>query len=148
MRGVDTNVLVRYLTDDDPTQSPLAQALIHGAEDEGERLYISTIVMCELCWTLRGKRYRYDRPTIAAAFEKMLDARVFEFENRSLVACECAAAYAHMLPRFESAFQGQWDSQIDQVPNLAQIRNEEGYIVPTSIADEMKAMMEAFKAVS
>ena len=43
-------------------------------------------MVCELCWTLRGKRYGYDRPTIAAALEKMLDARVFEFESRSLVA--------------------------------------------------------------
>ena len=59
MRGLDTNVLVRYVTDD---------------------------VVCELCWTLRGKRYRYDRPTIASVLEKMLDAWVFEFEHRALVA--------------------------------------------------------------
>jgi predicted nucleic-acid-binding protein len=86
VRGVDTNVLVRYLTDDDPKQSALARELIQGAEDQGERLYINTIVVCELCWTLRGRRYGYDRPTIAAALEKMLDARVFELENRALVA--------------------------------------------------------------
>ena len=86
MRGLDTNVLVRYITDDDPEQSGVARTLIQGAEDEGVRLYINTIVACELCWTLRGKQYRYDRPTIAAVLEKMLDARVFEFENRSLVA--------------------------------------------------------------
>ena len=86
MRGVDTNVLVRYITDDDPEQSRVARTLIQGAEDEGDRLYINTIVVCELCWTLRGKQYRCDRPTIAAVLEKMLDARVFEFENRALVA--------------------------------------------------------------
>ncbi len=86
MRGVDTNVLVRYITDDDPEQSRVARTLIQGAEDERDRLYVNTIVVCELCWTLRGKQYRYDRPTIAAVLEKMLDARVFEFENRALVA--------------------------------------------------------------
>ncbi len=100
MRGIDTNVLVRYLTDDDPKQSPLARELIQGAEDEGERLYINTIVVCELCWTLRGKRYGYDRPTIAAALVKMLDARVFEFESRSLVA---RATEAYRLGRADFA---------------------------------------------
>jgi len=86
VRGVDTNVLVRYITDDHPEQSRVARTLIQGAEDERDRLYVNTIVVCELCWTLRGKQYRYDRPTIAAVLEKMLDARVFEFENRALVA--------------------------------------------------------------
>lgn len=86
MRGVDTNVLVRYITDDDPVQSRVARTLIQGAEDEGDRMYINTIVACELCWTLRGKQYRYDRPTIAAVMEKMLETKIFEFENRDLVA--------------------------------------------------------------
>jgi predicted nucleic-acid-binding protein len=86
VRGVDTNVLVRYITDDDPEQSRVARTLIEGAEDEGVRLYINSIVLCELCWTLRGKQYRYDRPTIAAALEKMFEVKIFEIENRDLVA--------------------------------------------------------------
>lgn len=46
MRGLDTNVLVGYLTDDDPEPSGAARTLIQGAEDEGVRLYINTIVAC------------------------------------------------------------------------------------------------------
>lgn len=100
MKGVDTNVLVRYLTDDDPKQSSVARKLIQGTEDDGERLYVNAIVVCELCWTLRGERYGYDRPTIAAALQRMLDARVFEFENRSAVA---RAAEAYRLGRADFA---------------------------------------------
>jgi predicted nucleic-acid-binding protein len=85
MRGLDTNVLVRYITDDDPEQSPIAKRLIQDAEDKGDRLYINTVVLCELCWTLRGGRYRYDRPTIAAVLEKILAIKLFEIQNRDLV---------------------------------------------------------------
>ena len=42
--------------------------------------------MCELCWTLRSHPYRYDRPSIAAVLERMLQARLFEIEQRDLIA--------------------------------------------------------------
>jgi predicted nucleic-acid-binding protein len=85
VRGVDTNVLVRYITDDDPLQSSRAKQFIEGAEERGERLFVNTTVVCELCWTLRGGRYQYDRPSIAAVIERMLQARTFDFEHRDLV---------------------------------------------------------------
>lgn len=92
MRGVDTNVLVRYITADDSRQTFLAKALIELAEDEGERLYVNAIVLCELCWTLRGKPYAFDRPSIAAVIQKMLGSPVFEIQSRDLVQ-KAAEAY-------------------------------------------------------
>ena len=85
MRGLDTNVLVRYITADDADQTPKAKAIIEQAEDNGELLHINTIVLCELCWTLRGKQYQYDRPSIAAVIELLLGTAVFEIQNRDLV---------------------------------------------------------------
>ena len=85
MRGLDTNVLVRYITADDAEQTPKAKAIIEQAEDNGEKLSINTIVLCELCWTLRGKQYQYDRPSIAAVIELMLGTAVFDIQNRDLV---------------------------------------------------------------
>ena len=76
MRAVDTNALVRYITADDSAQSPRASALIEEAEDRGERLYLNAVVLCELCWVLRGKPYRYDRPTIAAVLEKIASIKL------------------------------------------------------------------------
>jgi len=102
MTGVDTNVLVRYITADDSVQTPIAKALIEGAEDEAERepLYVNTIVLCELCWTLRGRPYAFDRPSIAAVIEKMLATQVFELQNRDLVQ---RAAEAYRLGRADFA---------------------------------------------
>ena len=65
MRGLEANLLVRYITAEDAEKTQRAKEIIERAEDNGERLYVNTIVLCELCWTLRGKQYQYDRPSIA-----------------------------------------------------------------------------------
>ena len=85
MRGLDTNVLVRYLTADDPVQTPLARALLEGAEERNERFHISTVVLCELSWTLRGQPYRLNRMAIADLLERLLETGLFEVQERDLV---------------------------------------------------------------
>ena len=49
MRAIDTNVLVRYLTGDDPVQAPRARAAV----DAGA-VYVSTTVLLESEWVLRS----------------------------------------------------------------------------------------------
>lgn len=85
MRGLDTNVLMRYLTADDPVQSPRAASLLEAAEEAGERFYISQIALCELSWTLRGRPYKLDRAGIASVVQQILDTRLFEVQSRDLV---------------------------------------------------------------
>ena len=82
MRGLDTNVLVRYLTRDEASQFATASELIEGAERRGERLYVNVVVLCELTWVLRGSRYRLTRSNIAETVEKLLDIPLFEVESR------------------------------------------------------------------
>lgn len=85
MRGLDTNVLLRFLAADDPDQSARVAALFEAAERTGERFFISTIALCELSWTLRGQPYSLDRGQIAAVLERILDTSLFEVEARALV---------------------------------------------------------------
>lgn len=78
MIGIDTNVLVRYLLQDDPAQGRKATRFIEQctADEPGG---ISQIVLCELVWVLtRG--YRYTRSQIALALEKILHTPQFEIE--------------------------------------------------------------------
>lgn len=84
MKGLDTNVLVRYLTQDDPGQSRRANALIERTLVKGERCYISVIVLCELVWVLRGA-YQLDRETVATSLERMLQVSQFSIEDKDLV---------------------------------------------------------------
>lgn len=56
MIGLDTNLLVGYVTADDLEQWQLAAGLI---EAEGQLCFLSNIVLCELVWVLRGKPYQF-----------------------------------------------------------------------------------------
>ena len=85
MRGLDTNVLMRFVTGDDAAQFATAEELLVRAEDQGERFYVHSIVLCELAWTLRGGEYRYQRPAIADAIEKLLEIPLFEVQSRDQV---------------------------------------------------------------
>jgi predicted nucleic-acid-binding protein len=65
----DTNILVRALTDDNPMQSPRAQAKLAQAE----LVAISSTALCELVWVLiRG--YRLPAATVADAIRRLLAA--------------------------------------------------------------------------
>lgn len=91
MIGLDTNVLVRLITRDDPEQTSQAQRLLRGAEDNG--LYISLVVLAELAWVLR-RAYRYELATVLKAIELILDGREFFVERRQLASRALANARA------------------------------------------------------
>ena len=80
MRGVDTNVLVRFLVGDDPGQASRAASLFTRATAEGERLFVAQIVVCELVWVL-GYAYDKSRSEIAAGLETLMRARQLTFED-------------------------------------------------------------------
>ena len=81
MIGVDTNILVRYLTKDDERQWQQAVEIIEG----GEQCFIANIVLCELVWVLRGKPYEFGRVEISNTMELILQCSIFELENPSVV---------------------------------------------------------------
>jgi len=78
--GLDTNVLVRYLTRDDLGQFAKVAALIDAAVDRGERFVISAAVLCELVWVLESA-YEYGRAEIASTLDQILATAEFEVER-------------------------------------------------------------------
>ena len=84
MIGIDTNVLVRYLTQDDAAQARRVDGLIADAQENRERLHIDDIVLCELVWVLRGA-YRLSKPTVLAAIDKIISTSLFSFDDRELL---------------------------------------------------------------
>lgn len=84
MIGIDTNVLVRYLTQDDAAQSRRVDALVAQAVDAETRLHVDDIVLCELVWVLRGA-YRFSKPTVASALDKIMSTALFSFDDRDLL---------------------------------------------------------------
>jgi predicted nucleic-acid-binding protein len=90
MRGLDTNVLVRYLTQDDAEQSRKANDLIERALEGGERLHVEAIVLCELVWVLRSA-YRFERDEVAGALDALIASSLSMPERDRLR--EAAARY-------------------------------------------------------
>jgi len=82
--GLDTNVLVRYLVDDDPEQCQRAAALIDDAVRRGEALFVPDIVVCELVWVLESA-YRFGREEIAAVLDRLFRAEQLSFTAPDLL---------------------------------------------------------------
>lgn len=78
--GLDTNVLVRHLTQDDPVQSPKATEIIEHRLTEENPGFVSIVVMVETVWVLE-RAYSLTTPEIAAAIEHMLQADVLVIQN-------------------------------------------------------------------
>lgn len=91
MIGVDTNVLIRLLVDDDPREAEAARALVATAKEDGETILVIDPVLCELEWVLEAA-YDATRKEIARAVQGLLDDDVFAFVDRVSVA-EALAHY-------------------------------------------------------
>ena len=79
--ALDTNVVVRALVHDDPAQTEVAARYFRRADAGEIRLFISTVVLCELEWVL-ASRYRFRRGEIGDVLERLLLAPALEFEER------------------------------------------------------------------
>lgn len=85
MKGIDTNFLVRYITQDDPEQTRRVIEIFDRTEQGGGVLYVSTPVLCELVWVLRSKAHQAKRGQIVEALEVLLATSLFEIESRDCV---------------------------------------------------------------
>ncbi|MCM2473216.1 type II toxin-antitoxin system VapC family toxin [Rhizobium sp. CG5] len=71
MIGLDTNVLVRYILDDDPVWSPIATDFIDTKLSPQRPGYINPITLVELVWTIR-RLPQFDREKLAFLIENLL----------------------------------------------------------------------------
>lgn len=84
MIGLDTNVLVRYLAQDDAQQSALATRLIEQDLSASRPGFISLVVLVELCWVLK-RLYAATDAELLATVTDVLDAAAFRVEQRGVV---------------------------------------------------------------
>lgn len=83
MIGLDTNVLVRYVVQDDPTQSPKATALVESLS-EANPGFITLVALVELIWIIQGA-YQASKDETIAVLEKLLRVKTFVVENAEVV---------------------------------------------------------------
>ncbi len=84
MIGLDTNILVRYLAQDDPVQSALATDIMQFRLSERNPGFISVVAMVETVWVL-DRAYGLADQEIVAVLERLLQADSLVIENQQEV---------------------------------------------------------------
>ena len=82
MLGVDTNVLVRFLAEDDPLQTPQAVQALKAASNQP--IYVGRIVAVETFWVLT-KVKRFPRHAVIDAFRGLFASADFKIEGERLM---------------------------------------------------------------
>jgi predicted nucleic-acid-binding protein len=82
--GLDTNVVVRYLTRDDEGQFRAAEGVMRAAARTGEPVYIGLPVLLETVWVLQ-RAYAVDRSAVASTLQALLESPDIVLENEPLV---------------------------------------------------------------
>ena len=83
MIGLDTNLLLRAVLDDDPAQSPVARQVISSLTKENPG-FVSLVVILEFAWTFRA-RLRQPQEAIRKAIYRLWSNPAVVISNRALV---------------------------------------------------------------
>jgi predicted nucleic-acid-binding protein len=83
LKGLDSNVLLRYLVEDDPVQSRQAAKVMDDAARREEPLFLSLLVLCEVAWVL-DRSYDQPRVVIASILDAVLNTDAFAVERDEL----------------------------------------------------------------
>ena len=84
MLGIDTNVLVRFLVQDDEAQFEKSRKLIKREVAAGRRVFINQLVLMETEWVLRS-RYAVPKNQIIEAISGLLDATDVQLEDEPAI---------------------------------------------------------------
>lgn len=109
MIGLDTNVLARYVMQDDPRQSPRATRLMESLTPEAPG-FVSLVVLVELVWVLKSN-YGLERGQVAAVLETLLRSKELVIDR--------AEAVLQALQRFASAGADFADALIERLAAAA-----------------------------
>ena len=96
MQAVDTNVLIRALTCDDPRQSPAAETFIR----EQAPVWVSHVVLLETVWVLESV-YGCGKPQLIEAMTRIIDNKDLFLEEPSIVRMALALYQTEKKVHFE-----------------------------------------------
>ena len=83
MIGLDTNILLRYITNDDPEQGARAAQIVEALSEESPG-YLNTVVLVEMTWVLKAV-YGYSRSQIASVIREVMAAPELKVEHSGSV---------------------------------------------------------------
>lgn len=81
MIAVDTNVLLRYVLQDEPAQGAKARRTIRGSAP----VLVTDVVLVEALWTLKGPKYRASKDDLITVVEGLFREPSIRFEHAPTV---------------------------------------------------------------
>jgi predicted nucleic-acid-binding protein len=131
MIGLDSNILLRAITGDDPVQSPLAQRFLTALSDDRPGV-INPVVLVEIAWTLRA-RHKYPRREVLKRIEEFMRSRAYHIVDRDAVSEALVISTLHPID-FADALIGEinrlvgcsttmtFDEGASQTPSFTQLQ--------------------------
>ena len=84
MKGIDTNILVRFLIGDNEQQAKKVYNIFKKAESEKDELFVPLLVVLELIWVLESV-YEISRADILDSIREFLLLPILRFEHKSVL---------------------------------------------------------------
>ncbi len=84
MKGIDTNILVRFLIGDDKVQTKIVYKIFNNAELLKTELFVPLLVVLELIWVLESV-YEISRKDIIDSIDDLLLMPILQFEHQSIL---------------------------------------------------------------
>lgn len=116
MPGLDTNVLVRWLVEDDNRQTARVQELFQSARASRSMLFIPSTVMLELEWVLRS-RYQFDKATVLGTINALLETQELEFQDEAALE-RALHLYRQSAAEFADCLHAGQCGAVDRAPLL------------------------------
>jgi predicted nucleic-acid-binding protein len=131
MIGLDTNIILRTITGDDPVQSALVDRLLATLSSDRPGV-INPVVLVETAWTLRG-RYKCSRLKVLDHIEKFMRSSSYQIVDRDAVSEALEIGRQHSI-EFADALIGEinrrsgctttvtFDQGVAHVPGFTQLQ--------------------------
>lgn len=82
IKGLDANILLRFLTNDLPEQAERCEKLLDKVQEGRELVFLAEITLADVVWTLE-KYYKLPRKDIRLAMTRIIELKGLQFSNKS-----------------------------------------------------------------
>lgn len=131
MIGLDSNIVLRAVTGDDPIHSAAARRFLSSLSGENPGV-LNAVVLAEIAWTLRTT-HKYRKQEILACIESVMQSDAYHVLNRDAVTRALEISFEHSI-EFADALIGEinravgcettmtFDLQASETPAFTQLR--------------------------
>ena len=115
---VDTNLILRYLTNDIPEQAAHLENLIERSNRGEIKLVVNSMIFAEIVWTLQSF-YKYPKDKIDEIVSAIIASETFEIEERDIL-LQALEDFHSLNIDFVDAYIASWmqKNQLDKIATL------------------------------